>query len=54
MVHRIRDDGEIMEHRAIRYDLALMSQLVAVKSVSAQYDDFLQSCKGAKPKEEKR
>jgi predicted ester cyclase len=47
-IHRIGDDGKIVEHRAIRDDLALMYQLGVIKGSSPQYDDFLKGWKSAK------
>ena len=44
--HTIGTDGKIVEHKAIRDDLALMFQLGVVSSASPQYDEFLQSWKG--------
>ena len=47
-IFTIGDDSKIIEHRAIRDDLALMYQLGVVKSTEPQYDEFLISWKGAK------
>ena len=44
-VHTIGDDGKIVEHRAIRDDLALMFQLGVVRSGAPQYDEFIQTWK---------
>ena len=46
-VHTIGDDGKIIEHKAIRDDLALMFQLGVVRSAESQYDEFLQIWKGS-------
>jgi steroid delta-isomerase-like uncharacterized protein len=45
-VHTIGDDGKIVEHKAIRDDLALMFQLEVVRSAAPQYDEFIQAWKG--------
>ena len=45
-VHTIGNDGKIVEHKAIRDDLALMFQLGVVSSAALQYGEFLQSWKG--------
>ena len=46
-VHTIGDDGKIVEHKAIRDDLAIMFQFGVVKASAPQYDKFLQAWKGA-------
>ena len=46
-VHTIGDDGKIVEHKAIRDDLAMMLQFGVVKASAPQYDKFLQAWKGA-------
>ena len=46
-VHTIGDDGKIVEHKAIRDDLAMMFQFGVVKASAPQYDKFLQALKGA-------
>jgi len=38
-------DGKIIEHRAIRDDLALMYQLGVVKAATIQYENFLKEWK---------
>jgi predicted ester cyclase len=38
--HTIGTDGKIVEHKAIRDDLALMFQLGVVSSASSRYDKF--------------
>ena len=45
-VFTIGDDGKIVEHKAIRDDLALMYQLGVVKATAPQYDNFLKEWKG--------
>ena len=45
--HTIGDDGKIVEHKAIRDDLAMMFQFGVVKASAPQYDKFLQDWKGA-------
>ena len=45
-IFTIAEDGKIVEHKAIRDDLALMLQLGVVKSAAPQYDEFLQVWKG--------
>ena len=47
-VHTIGEDGKIVEHKAIRDDLALMFQLGVIKGAAPQYDQFLQEWKGTK------
>ena len=47
-IHTIGEDGKIVEHRAIRDDLALMYQLGVVRASSAQYEDFLEEWKSTK------
>ncbi len=47
-VHTIGDDGKIIEHKAIRDDLALMFQLGVVRSSAPQYDEFIKAWKGTK------
>lgn len=49
-IHTIGEDGKIVEHRAIRDDLALMYQLGVVKGSTVQYDDFFKEWKGIKSK----
>jgi steroid delta-isomerase-like uncharacterized protein len=39
-IHRIDDDGKIVEHKAIRDDLSLMVQLGVVGPKSAQYESL--------------
>ena len=46
-VHTIGNDGKIVEHKAIRDDLAMMFQFGVVKASAPQYDKFLQAWKGA-------
>jgi predicted ester cyclase len=41
-------DGKIIEHKAIRDDLALMYQLGVVKAANLQYESFLKEWKGDK------
>jgi steroid delta-isomerase-like uncharacterized protein len=41
-------DGRIVEHKAIRDDLALMYQLGVVNASSPQYENFLKQWKGLK------
>ena len=45
-IFTIGDNGKIVEHKAIRDDLALMYQLGVVKSTVPQYDNFLKEWKG--------
>lgn len=45
-IFTIGKDGKIVEHKAIRDDLALMFQLGLVRSAAPRYDEFLQSWKG--------
>lgn len=47
-IHRIGDDGKIVEHKAIRDDLSLMVQLGIVGPKSAQYESLFQVWKGQK------
>ena len=47
-IFTIGEDSKIIEHRAIRDDLALMYQLGVVKSTGPQYDEFLKTWKGTK------
>ena len=47
-IHRISDDGKIVEHKAIRDDLSLMVQLGVVGPKSAQYEPLFQAWKGIK------
>jgi len=47
-VHTIGGDGKIVEHRAVRDDLALMYQMGVVMASSPQYGDFLNAWKGTK------
>jgi predicted ester cyclase len=42
------DDGKIIEHKAIRDDLALMYQLGVVNASTPQYENFLKEWKGVK------
>ncbi|MGG6460896.1 MAG: ester cyclase [Candidatus Eiseniibacteriota bacterium] len=46
-VFTLGDDGKIVEHRAIRDDLALMYQLGVVSGTGPQYDKFLQETKSS-------
>lgn len=45
-IFTISGDGKIVEHKAIRNDLALMFQLGLVSSAAPKYDEFLQIWKG--------
>jgi uncharacterized protein (TIGR02246 family) len=45
-IHRIGEDGKIVEHRAIRDDLAFMMQLGLVGPSSRQYEPLFQAWKG--------
>jgi len=47
-IHRIGDDGKIVEHKAIRDDLSLMVQLGVVGPKSAQYEPLFQTWKRLK------
>jgi uncharacterized protein (TIGR02246 family) len=44
-IHRIGEDGKIVEHRAIRDDLAFMMQLGVVGPISTQYEPLFQAWK---------
>jgi uncharacterized protein (TIGR02246 family) len=46
-IHRIGDDGKIVEHKAIRDDLTLMMQL-GVVGPNSEYDKLFQAWKGFK------
>ncbi|MGH9976619.1 MAG: SgcJ/EcaC family oxidoreductase, partial [Nitrososphaeraceae archaeon] len=50
-IHRIGNDGKIVEHRAIRDDLTLMMQLGLVGLTSAQYEPLYKAWKGLKSSE---
>jgi len=45
-IFTIGDDRKIVEHKAIRDDLALMYQLGVVKPTAPQYDNFLKEWRG--------
>ena len=45
-IHRIGNDGKIVEHKAIRDDLKFMSQLGIVGPSSRQYEPLFQAWKG--------
>ena len=45
-IHRIGDDGKIVEHKSIRDDLSLMVQLGVVGPKSSQYEPLFQAWKG--------
>lgn len=45
-IHRIGDDGKIVEHKSIRDDLRLMVQLGVVGPKSSQYEPLFQAWKG--------
>jgi uncharacterized protein (TIGR02246 family) len=45
-IHRIGDDGKIVEHRAIRDDLAFMMQLGLVGPSSKEYEPLFHAWKG--------
>jgi predicted ester cyclase len=47
-IHRIGDDGKIIEHKAIRDDLSLMVQLGVVGPKSSQYEPLFQAWKACK------
>src|SRR5918995_512022 len=47
-IHRIGNDGKIVEHRAIRDDLAFMMQLGLVSPSSKEYEPLFQAWKGLK------
>jgi nogalonic acid methyl ester cyclase / aklanonic acid methyl ester cyclase len=44
-IHRIGDDGKIVEHKSIRDDLSLMVQLGVVGPKSSQYEPLFQAWK---------
>jgi uncharacterized protein (TIGR02246 family) len=44
-IHRIGEEGKIVEHRAIRDDLAFMMQLGVVGPISTQYEPLFQAWK---------
>jgi uncharacterized protein (TIGR02246 family) len=44
-IHRIGEDGKIVEHRAIRDDLAFMMQLGVVGPICTQYEPLFQAWK---------
>ena len=44
-IHRIGDDGKIVEHKAIRDDLSLMVQLGLAGPKSKQYESLFQAWK---------
>jgi uncharacterized protein (TIGR02246 family) len=50
-IHRIGNDGKIIEHKAIRDDLTLMMQLGLVGLTSTQYGPLFKAWKGLKPSE---
>jgi uncharacterized protein (TIGR02246 family) len=50
-IHRIGNDGKIVEHRAIRDDLTLMMQLGLVSLTSAQYEPLFKAWKGLESSE---
>jgi uncharacterized protein (TIGR02246 family) len=45
-IHRIGDDGKIVEHRAIRDDLTFMMQLGVIGPSSKEYEQLFQAWKG--------
>src|SRR5918994_497011 len=45
-IHRIGNDGKIVEHKAIRDDLRFMMQLGIVGPASPQYEQLFQAWKG--------
>jgi predicted ester cyclase len=47
-IHRIGNDGKVVEHKAIRDDLSLMAQLGVVGPKSAQYESLFQAWKASK------
>lgn len=47
-IHRIGDDGKIVEHKAIRDDLSLMVQLGVAGPSSPQYEPLFRAWKGLK------
>lgn len=47
-IHRIGNDGKIVEHRAIRDDLTFMMQLGLVGPSSKEYEPLFQAWKGLK------
>jgi predicted ester cyclase len=47
-IHRIGNDGKIVEHKAIRDDLRFMMQLGIVGPASPQYEQLFQAWKGFK------
>jgi predicted ester cyclase len=47
-IHRIDDDGKIVEHKAIRDDLSLMVQLGVAGPSSQQYEPLFRAWKGLK------
>ena len=47
-IHRIGDDGKIVEHKAIRDDLSLMVQLGVAGPSSQQYEPLFRAWKGLK------
>jgi uncharacterized protein (TIGR02246 family) len=47
-IHRIGEDGKIVEHRAIRDDLTFMMQLGLVGPSSKEYESLFQAWKGSK------
>jgi predicted ester cyclase len=47
-IHRIDDDGKIVEHKAIRDDLILMVQLGVAGPSSQQYEPLFRAWKGLK------
>jgi len=53
-IHTIGEDGKIVEHKAIRDDLALMYQLGVVKASSTQYRNFLEGWKGGDQKKKRQ
>ena len=50
-IHRIGNDGKIIEHRAIRDDLTLIVQLGLVGPISTQYEPLFKAWKGLKSSE---
>ena len=51
-IHRISEDRKIVEHRAIRDDLAFMMQLGVVGPSSTQYEPLFQAWKGFMPSQQ--
>jgi predicted ester cyclase len=47
-IHRIGDDGKLVEHKAIRDDLSLMVQLGVAGPSSQQYEPLFRAWKGLK------